>query len=785
MPCSTTWLKMMKEPNSLPSSDQTSIQPSISSSGHADNATSSMVGDSPSACSLNDIPGSKYKFYYNRLYKCLCFLETENLKLLEAIQRKVRLNGEPRRLEELLDDFAFQVAGKKDAYEKSLTSQATVDGQQAFMGRRWKSRYLKLLELVLLLEAKGKRCKTNEGSQSGLGPRVDSVGNTLETEFFNDVLTTPWDSEHRQEAAIKDAVDDVALNNDSSRGHRRASTYEFDDITISISSVYIQDLLAHHNLYAEEIKQQNEMKCRLSHLLHKTKEQRNQLKKYVSEQESRIQAIEKNIQETEEAILQKKSARATSVNNRDEKQVVGRQNVGQLQTRVSTPVLEVHEAAKQIQLTKTHEMSKLESEIKLLECHKRDLEGMLREEEQQRRLLSKRLHDIIGTIHVSCRIKPHPDNYLQVISDDKLLFPKSLPSPADQGTARSAIRLDTDQLRCFIFENVVGPGSGHYEIFRKVSQSLTRCLDGCNLCVMTYGPRKSGKTFTMFGGASARKITNNRAEIAKGIAQDTIHLLLSLVNQRTEWKYTVYLRAMAVDDEHLVDLLKESKHCFTTTHSPAIRDDSICMNIKAVEISSASEFDRIINLVRESERAKQNMHLILQLVIAGGSKYTKEKSSYSTIILADLASWEKRCNTEEYEMLAVQNTPTGSEANSPNIASIPTNRNTPNTIRTSTGVNQSLLNLSRVFTALRKRKLPAFKDALLTQILKPVLTGGSQFFLIVTINSDPKEFTSTLASLQFAQNVMQATTKLGSDQRNKRSCSQQADLNVNNAKDQV
>ncbi|KER31279.1 hypothetical protein T265_02462 [Opisthorchis viverrini] len=746
-----------------------------------------MVGDSQSVCSLNDIPGSKYKFYYNRLYKCLCFLEAENLKILEAIQRKVRLNGEPKRLEELLDDFAFQVAGKKDAYEKTLTSQATIDGQQAFMGRRWKSRYLKLLELVLLLEARGKRGITNEGSQAGLGPKADSFGHALETEFFNDVLTTPWDPEHRQEAAIKDAVNDVALNNDSPKGRRRASTYEFDDLAISISSVYIQDLLAHHNLYAEEIKHQNEMKCRLSHLLHKTKEQRNQLKKYVSEQESRIQAIEKNIQETEEAILQKKAPRATSANSQDENDVVGRQSVGQLQTRISTPVLEVHEAAKQMQLTKTHEMNKLQSEIKLLECHKRDLEGMLREEEQQRRLLSKRLHDIIGSIRVSCRIKPHPENYLQVISDDKLLFPKSLPSSsdADQDTARPAIRLDTDQLRCFIFENVVGPGSGHHEIFRKVSQSLTRCLDGCNLCVMTYGPRKSGKTFTMFGGLSARKITNNRAEIAKGIAQDTVHLLLSLVNQRTEWKYSVYLRAMAVDDERLVDLLKEEKHCFTTTHALAIRDDSICMNIKAVEISSALEFDRYINLVRESERANQNMHLILKLVIVGGSKHTKEKSSYSTIILADLASWEKRCNTEESEMLAVQNTPTGSEANSPNIASIPANRNTPNTIRNSTGVNQSLLNLSRVFTALRKRKLPAFKDALLTQILKPVLTGGSQFFLIVTINSDPKEFTSTLASLQFAQNVMQATTKLGSDQRNKRSCSQQADLNVNNAKDQA
>ncbi|TPP66355.1 Kinesin protein [Fasciola gigantica] len=739
---------MSKDQQSVISPDQNSLQPSTTLSGYLDNCTSSLVGESNGTTGTNELSGTKYKFFYNRLYKCLCFLEEENRKLLQAVQNKVRVNGEPKRLEDLLDEFAFKVAKKKDAYETSLTAQATSEGQQAFMAKRWKMRYHNLLDLAQIFE------KRLEQIDSGNIKPVHNGDQDLGSDFFDEAVALPWDLKMNFDEALQNAVDDITCDSKQETG-RQASTYEFNDFTIPISSVFIQDLLANHNRCVEQINNQNEIKCRLFHVLKKTKEQRNQLKKYVMEQENEIQFMERKIEEVEEAIRQREKTQTTN----DEIKVDKKKSPAESDSQNSNP------ENIPLEISQEHEeMEKLQAEVKMLEYRKRELEGMLAEEEQQRRRLSKRLQDLVGTIHVSCRIRPHPDNYLQVVSDDKLLFPKSLPITVNKPNELGY--MGTDQMRCFIFEKVLGPGCGHYEIFKKLGQPLTQCLDGHNLCVMTYGPKKSGKSFTMFGNGPVQK-PGDSVEVTKGIAQDAVHLLLSLARQRTAWSYEIQVSAFSVNDYGVTDLLKDNKCSFLkAVKSPinVIENDESGAQHKAVQLTIGSDFDNLVQSVRENQMKKsgQSTHLIIKLTIEGYQKSTRNAAVHSTLLLADLASWEKRYSADELEMVTSQATPVVE----------PSLKITPTTPKVNTGVNQSLLALSRVFTALRKRKVPAFKDSMLTQLLKPVLTGDSKCFLVITINSDPNEFTSTLASLQFAQNAMQATTKLVADHRLKHTRSQ-------------
>ncbi|KAA0184327.1 Kinesin family member C1 [Fasciolopsis buskii] len=730
---------MSKEQPALLSPNQNSLQPSTILSGYLDNGASSLAGESNGTTGTNELSGTKYKFFYNRLYKCLCFLEEENRKLLQAVQNKVRVSGEPKCLEELLDEFAFKVAKKKDVYETSQTAQATSEGQQAFMAKRWKMRYHNLLDLAQIFQ---KKLENIDGEKIKYVPNKDQE---LNADFFDEALGLPWDPKVNFEDALRNAVDDIAYNAEPVTG-RQASTYEFNDFTIPISSVFIQDLLANHNRCVEQINNQNEIKCRLFHVLKKTKEQRNQLKKYVMEQENEIQFMESKIKDIEDALRNREKELTTDAGTKlDEKKILTSPSSSD-NSPEHTP--QEHE-----------KVDALEAEVKMLELRKRELEGMLAEEEQQRRRLSRRLQDLVGTIHVSCRIRPHPNNYLQVVSDDKLLFPKSLPAAVSKPNGLGYT--GTDQMRCFIFEKVLGPGTGHYEIFKKLGQPLTQCLDGHNLCVMTYGPRKSGKTFTMFGNGPLQKSIDS-TEITKGIAQDAVHLLLSLARQRTAWSYDIQVSALSVNDDGITDLLKDNKCSLLKTVKSTmstLEDDELSTQHKAVQLTVGSDFDNLVQSVRETQMRKtgHSTHLIIKLVIEGYQKSAKEVTVHSTLLLADLASWEKRFNTDELEMVTSQSTP--------DIE--PGYQSTPTTTKVSTGVNQSLLALSRVFTALRKRKVPAFRDSMLTQMLRPVLSGDSKCFLIITINSDPNEFTSTLASLQFAQNAMQATTKLVADHRPK------------------
>ncbi|CAL8073661.1 unnamed protein product [Calicophoron daubneyi] len=744
-------------------SEQASAQPSRTTSGCLDNCSSSLVGDSPSVCASNEVKGPKYKYFYNRLYKCLCYLEEENRKLLEAVQRKERLTGHAKRLDELLDEFAFKVASKKDQYEKSLTEQATSEGQQAFMAKRWKMRYHNLLDLVTLFEKKMTQVKLANSSDNHLRSqkKEEDGEQRIDNDFLDEALSLPWEPAASFDDAMVNAIADISCYSAGDM-KRTVTSYEFNDFTIPISSVFIQDLLANHNICAEEIKRQNEIKCRLFHVLKKTKEQRNQLKKFVTEQENQIQTLERSIQDVETLLVKKSGTGLTPSQKDNSPGVISEGLKGGAKSSVSNTL----EVSSQEDLAKLQELEQLKQELQRLELYKCEVEGILKEEEQQRRVLSRRLQDLVGTIHVTCRIKPHPNNYLQIISDDKLLLPRSLsPLGRKAGGGGSSLfgKMDNSQMRCFIFEKVLGPGTEHHEVFRRFNQPLTKCLDGYSMCVMTYGPRKSGKSFTMFGNATIQKQGDN-LDTAKGIAQDAVHLLFSLARQRTSWEFKIRVQAIAVNDEAVLDLLKDAKCSFMKAVKSSPSDtDEVYSHSKTIELTNSSEFEGLVQAVREGEMKKsQPSHVIIRLTIEGSQKSSKDVTIQSTLLLADLASWDKRGNTDEFDMPCAQSTPISESASQSTSM-------TPVATKLSSGVNQSLLALSRVFTALRKRKIPSFKDSTLTRILKPVLTGESKCFLIITINSDPNEFTSTLASLQFAQNAMQVTTRLSVDQRLARS----------------
>ncbi|KAA3682056.1 uncharacterized protein DEA37_0012228 [Paragonimus westermani] len=761
---------MANEPQSLVSSELPPVRPSTTTGGYADNGTSSLVLESTSQCSANAFGGAKYKYFYHRLYKCLCHLEAENHKLLEAIQQKVRVTGEPKRLDELLDEFAFKVASKKDAHEKSLTVQATTEGQQVYMAKRWKMRYLNLLGIASLFESKFREILPDEDKRDGQNllapPSNKNEHQNGERSFFDEVLSIPWDLHANLETELQNAVEDIDCKVDQDK--RLPSSYEFDDMTIFISTVFIQDLLANHNLHAEEIKRQNEIKTRLLHVLKKTKEQRNQLKKYVTDQELEIQLLEKNIQNTESLMFLSKQSH-TPIDPRNGGHSTRYKSSHKVLSPSSTPLSQMREASQEPWLLECRELDNLKAEVKLLEFRKLELEGMLREEEQQRRILSKRLQDLVGTIHVSCRIKPHPNNYLQIVSDDKLLVPKSLPLAASASKLDNcALALDVDQMRCFIFEKVFGAGTVHHEIFKEIAQTLNRCLDGQNMCIMTYGSRMSGKSFTMFGSSVHSQKLEDNLETIRGIAQDAVHQLIALIGQRTAWIYTVHVQAMHVNDAKVVDLLKDI-HCVTTKPPSTCTSGNIfhtCLTMRSFELKTGLDFDNFVHEIRDQENSRkgtQPAHLLIQLIIRGVQKCSNDTPVQSILLLAELASWEKRTNTDEFDMVTPKTTSITSESNSHSSENV-----TLVVDKSIDGVNKSLLALSGVFTALRKRKIPTFKDCPLIQLFSPVLTGESKCFLIITINSDPKDFTSTLASLQFAQNIMQATQKLVTGQKVKR-----------------
>ncbi|CAH8872231.1 unnamed protein product [Trichobilharzia szidati] len=783
-----------------------------------------------SSSNLNNIAYQKYKVFYERLYKCLCYLKTENYKLLEMIRNKqcIKLDY-TKTLNEFLDEFAYKVANKKEAYEKMLISQAMKEGQQTFMAKRWKVRYYSLMELGLLIEKfllreNNQKTDQEERTEEAKTKVTQTEQNLKLIRFFDEILKLPWSKNHISNKEIFSADNDVVMLNDhSSPLHSPkqsetvginlscldfidfdkvrlnqpdcscvSSTYEYNDFIIPISSIFIQDLLANHNLCTEEIKQQNDVKYRLFHLLKRTKEQRNQLKKYVMEQQEKIQMLSKNIIETERIISK---SQAVDANHQT---VSGKDNLtpADVADQSTFPYWKTEsDKVNEHEDEHTLHLKYLQNEIDYLAFRKRELQGMLSEEEQKRKLLLKKMHNLVNTVHVICRIKPNPNNYLQIISDDKIIIPKTLVvstprqieyKKRDKNTDSTTYTINSaSHLRCFIFDKVIGPDNSEYnDLIKQIGTSVTDCLKGLNLGIMVYGSKKSGKSFTMFGTLDNEQTTMDTKSNLGGVMYDVTNVLLTSINQKTvdNWSYTVRVQILSVRDDSVTDIFRERKSPMFNTMEPRVIDTTFRENDR-IQISSPSSWEEfelnttedlyhLVKYVQEVEyqnkkctsstesESQTNGHLLVRYMIKGTKSSTDLLPAVeSNIILVKLASWELKSEANIYDISDFEQ-----EANDATVKyhigcqDLHEKMSKPKSL-SPTNVNKSLSTLSRVFVSLRKRKLnPPFHESYLTHLLKPVLSDNAVCFLILTIDTHPESHELTMSSLQFVQNAVLANT---------------------------
>ncbi|VDN11631.1 unnamed protein product [Dibothriocephalus latus] len=202
----------------------------------------------------------KYKYFHARLLECYRFLERENTALLRAVQKNQPISESPKQIEELLDEFAFKVARKKDAHEKQAIRQASIEGRQAFMAKRWKSRYYSLERLDWI---------------------VDEVKRLL----------TPSSIYFQVSAHSGRAVEDLSCDEGYS-SDIKYSDYAANDFVVPVSSIFLVDLLANHLVCEQRLKQQADSKPHLMHMLRREKKRRNYQKNQCSRLEDEVFLME-------------------------------------------------------------------------------------------------------------------------------------------------------------------------------------------------------------------------------------------------------------------------------------------------------------------------------------------------------------------------------------------------------------------------------------------------------------------------------------------------------------
>lgn len=169
--------------------------------------------------------------------------------------------------------------------------------------------------------------------------------------------------------------------------------------------------------------------------------------------------------------------------------------------------------------------------------------------EQERRDLHNRVQELHGGLRVVCRVRPPLPEEMAALDVD----PSASPHCDLSSLGVTCLDKHTISVRshhgnqAFRVGAAFGPDCIQAEVWSEMRGLVQSAVDGYNISVITCGPRRGGKTFTMLGGGSE----------GRGLMPRTIDELFD-IGARDSWRAALEVDAQLFeisDGRTLVDLL--------------------------------------------------------------------------------------------------------------------------------------------------------------------------------------------------------------------------------------
>lgn len=294
----------------------------------------------------------------------------------------------------------------------------------------------------------------------------------------------------------------------------------------------------------------------------------------------------------------------------------------------------------------------------------------------------------------------------------------------------------------FRFDHVFNGGSQEQIFEQTGKEAIENALSGFNSAIFALGQMASGKTYTMQGIMGENvDLEQHAVQEARGLIQRVCQELFESTRRSRKqdgYEYTVWCSYLQIYRENVSDLLnppEESSGLEVRENTMHGESEISVVNLRWVNVKSARDcFNALKSGLRNRKIGETVMnevssrsHAIFTLKISQRSKcYSSERQA--RIHLVDLAGSERQTSTKSSGLR----------------------------LREAGKINSSLSVLGNVISALvdirhgKTRHVP-YRDSKLTFLLKDSLGGNSRTCMIATISKDPKNFTESMSTLQFAQ----------------------------------
>uniref|UniRef100_A0A8D0D5W9 Kinesin-like protein n=1 Tax=Sander lucioperca TaxID=283035 RepID=A0A8D0D5W9_SANLU len=297
--------------------------------------------------------------------------------------------------------------------------------------------------------------------------------------------------------------------------------------------------------------------------------------------------------------------------------------------------------------------------------------------------------------------------------------------------------------KTYTFDMVFGQAAKQIDVYRSVvCPILDEVIMGYNCTVFAYGQTGTGKTFTMEGERSPDGEFTWEEDPLAGIIPRTLHQIFEKLSENGT-EFSVKVSLLEIYNEELFDLLSPSDDVnerLQLFDDPRNKRGVVVKGLEEVTVHNKDEVYQIL------ERGSAKRRTASTLMNAYSSR---SHSVFSVTIHM------KEITMDGEELVKIGKLNLVDLAGSENIGR---SGAVDKRAREAGNINQSLLTLGRVITALvEKRPHIPYRESKLTRILQDSLGGRTKTSIIATVSPSSSNLEETLSTLEYAsraKNIM-------------------------------
>lgn len=296
----------------------------------------------------------------------------------------------------------------------------------------------------------------------------------------------------------------------------------------------------------------------------------------------------------------------------------------------------------------------------------------------------------------------------------------------------------------FSFDRVFGPSSKQIDVYNAVvCPLLDEVLAGYNCTVFAYGQTGTGKTFTMEGYSNDPGL-QWQSDTSAGIIPRALSHLFDEIRTLDAQEYSVRVSFLELYNEELFDLLSPNDDASKIRlYEDASKKGAVIIHgLEEVTVHNKSEVYKIL------EKGSEKRQTAATLMNAQSSR-SHTVFSITVHIKENTVDGEELMKTGKLNLVDL--------AGSENIGR---SGAVERRAREAGNINQSLLTLGRVITALVERAphIP-YRESKLTRLLQESLGGRTKTSIIATVSPASINLDETLSTLDYAHRAKNITNR--------------------------